>query len=287
MHGWRHRRGLPTLPPTTEGETAMADDNPLLVQREGPVVRAIMNRPERRNSISSAMGEAWSALLEELKQDKTARVLVISGAGGHFCAGLDLTEVQKPMSQEEKLATQRERNRRTGARFLGISELPQVVIAAIEGSCHAGGLGFACCADIAFAASTARFAAPEVRRGLVPAQILPWLVRRMGRAAATRMVLEGRVIDAAEACRIGLVHEVVLDAAALEALVQRTAADVLEGAPGALAETKLLLQALGPLAPEGYAEAGAASFGRTASSPEAAEGIAAFKEKRKPSWAVR
>ena len=123
-----------------------------------------------------------------------------------------------------------------------------------------------------------------MRRGLVPAQILPWLVRRMGRANATRMVLEGRVIDATEAGRIGLVHEVVADAAALEALVQRSVKDVLEGAPNALAETKLLLRALGPLSPDGYAEAGAASFGRTASSPEAAEGISAFKEKRKPSW---
>ncbi len=264
----------------------MADENPLIVRREGAVVRAIMNRPERRNSISTAMGEAWSALLAELNEDKTARVLVVSGAGGHFCSGLDLTEVQKPMSPEEKLASQRERNARTGARFVGISELPQVVIAAIEGSCHAGGLGFNCCADIAFATSTARFAAPEVRRGLVPAQILPWLVRRMGRAVATRMVLEGRVIDAAEAGRIGLVHEVVPDAEALEALVQRTVKDVLEGAPGALAETKMLLRALGPLSPDGYAEAGAASFGRTASSPEAAEGIAAFREKRKASWVV-
>ncbi len=265
----------------------MADDNPLLVTREGPVVRAVMNRPERRNSISAAMGQAWSALLDQLREDQSARVLIISGAGGHFCSGMDLTEVQAPMDPEAKLAAQRDRNARTGARFMGISALPQVVIAQIEGSCHAGGLGFACCADIAFAAGTARFAAPEARRGLVPAQILPWLVRRMGRAVATRMVLEGRVIDAAEAGRIGLVHEVLPDAAALDAAVQRCVADVLEGAPIALAETKLLLAALGPLSPDGYAEAGAAAFGRTAASPEAAEGIAAFKEKRKTSWSLR
>jgi isohexenylglutaconyl-CoA hydratase len=266
----------------------MADDTPLLVTREanGRVVRATMNRPERRNSISTAMGEAWSALIAELREDRTARVLVIGGAGGHFCAGLDLTEVQAPLPPEQKLAAQRERNARTGARFLGLAELPQVVIAAIEGGCHAGGLGFACCADIAFATANARFAAPEARRGLVPAQILPWLVRRMGRANATRMVLEGAVIDAAEAGRIGLVHEVVADAAALAARVAASVAEVLEGAPNALAETKLLLAALGPLAPEGYAEAGAAAFGRTAASAEAAEGIAAFKERRKPAWAL-
>ena len=263
----------------------MADDNPLVVVREGAVVRAIMNRPDRRNAISTAMGEAWSALIKQLRDDKAARVLVISGAAGHFCAGLDLTEVQKVESPEAKLAAQQERNRHTGARFIGIAELPQVVIAAVEGSAHAGGLGFVCCSDIAFATGNARFAAPEARRGLVPAQILPWLVRRMGRAAATRMVLEGRVIDATEAGRIGLVHEVVADAEALEALVRACVANVLAGAPKALAETKLLLRALGPLSPDGYAEAGAASFGRTAASAEAAEGIAAFKQKRQPDWA--
>lgn len=262
----------------------MAEETPLLVTREGPVVRAVMNRPARRNALSTAMGEAWDRLLEELRADKAARVLVISGAGGHFCAGLDLTEVAAEETPEQKLARQQERNRRTGARFAAIAALPQVVIAAVEGSAHAGGLGFVCSADIAFAAANARFAAPEVRRGLVPAQILPWLVRRMGRAAATRMVLEARVIDAPEAARIGLVHQMAPDATALDALVRQTVREVLEGAPGALAETKGLLAALGPVSPEGYAEAGAAAFARTASGAEAAEGIAAFKAKRKPSW---
>ena len=262
----------------------MADDTPLRVTREGPVVRAVMNRPERRNALSTAMGEAWDRLLAELAADASARVLVIGGAGGHFCAGLDLTEVASDETPEQKLARQTVRNRRTGARFGDIAALPQVVIAAIEGSCHAGGLGFACAADIAFATATARFAAPEVRRGLVPAQILPWVVKRTGRTAATRLVLEATVIDAAEAGRIGLVHQVLADAAALEAQVQATVAAVLEGAPGALAETKGLLAALGPIAPEGYAEAGAAAFARTASSPEASEGIAAFKAKRKAAW---
>jgi enoyl-CoA hydratase/carnithine racemase len=262
----------------------MADHDPLLITREGPVVRAIMNRPERRNALSTAMGAAWDALLTELAADATARVLVISGAGGHFCAGLDLTEVASDETPEQKLALQTVRNRRTGQRFADISALPQVVIAAVEGSCHAGGLGFACSADIAIATATARFAAPEVRRGLVPAQILPWLARRAGRTAVTRLVLEAGVIDAAEAVRIGLMHQVVTDAAALERQVQATIAAVLEGAPTALAETKALLAALGPIAPEGYAEAGAAAFARTASSAEAAEGIAAFKAKRKPNW---
>jgi isohexenylglutaconyl-CoA hydratase len=264
----------------------MSDDAPLTIHREGPVVRAVMDRPHRRNALSEAMGAAWDALLAELRADASARILVISGAGGHFCAGLDLTEVASSETMEQRLARQTARNRRTGARFSDISTLPQVVIAAIEGACHAGGLGFCCSADIAFAAASARFCAPEVRRGLVPAQILPWMARRTGRTAATRLVLEANVIDAAEAARIGLVHAVLPDAAALEAQVQATIAAILEGAPNALAETKGLLAALGPIAPEGYAEAGAAAFSRTANSAEAAEGIAAFKARRKPGWAA-
>lgn len=264
----------------------MADENgmPLLVRREGPVVHALLNRPARRNALSNALGSALDTLLEALREDRAARVLVLRGAGGHFCAGLDLSEVGAPAAPEEKLAAQLERNRRIGARFAALSALPQVVIAQVEGSAFAGGLGFVCAADIALASAEARFSAPEVRRGLVPAQILPWLVRRMGRSAATRLVLQGSVLSAEAAARVGLVHEVAADAAALETRVAAVIADLLQGAPGALAETKGLLAALGPVAPAAYAEAGAQAFARAAAG-EAEEGIAAFQAKRPPRWA--
>ncbi len=261
------------------------DQAPILFSREGAVARITLNRPARRNAIGGGMGEALDAALAELREDTQARVVVFSGAGGHFCAGLDLTEVAGGGTAEERLAAQQARNRTVGARFEAISRLPQVVVAAIEGSAHAGGLGFVCAADIAFASADARFAAPEVRRGLVPAQILPWLARRMGRAQATRMVLEGRVLGAAEAERIGLVHGLAADLAALDAMVADCVAAVALGGPRALAETKALLAALGPVSPPGYAEAGAESFGRTAAGTEAMEGIAAFREKRAARWA--
>ena len=262
----------------------MTEDSPLLIDRVGPVVHATFNRPARRNALNMELVEAFDALLADIREDKAVRVLVIGGAGGHFCAGLDLTDAATPMTPEEKLAAQRERNRRTAARFAAIASLPQVVIAKVSGSAYAGGLGFVCTADIAIADATARFAAPEVRRGLVPAQILPWMARRMGRSTATRMVLQANVLDAGAALSAGLVHEVAPDAAALDALLQTILSDILQGAPGALAETKGLLAALGQAVPEGYAEAGAAAFARAASG-EAAEGIAAFKEKRSPAWA--
>ncbi|MGG5817382.1 enoyl-CoA hydratase/isomerase family protein [Falsiroseomonas sp. HW251] len=264
----------------------MSDESPLLVRREGAVVHAVLNRPARRNAMSTAMVARIDELVAGLAKDTTARVLVLSGAAGHFCAGLDLTEVAEPAATPEaKLAQQLERNRRTGARFAAIAALPQVVIAAVEGSAFAGGLGFVCAADIALASAEARFSAPEVRRGLVPAQILPWLARRMGRSAATRLVLQGNVIGAAEALRVGLVHEVFADAAALQAGVAAVLRDVMQGGPRALAETKALIGALGPVAPDDYGDAAAQAFARGAASSEAAEGIAAFKAKRPAPWA--
>jgi isohexenylglutaconyl-CoA hydratase len=261
-------------------------ETPVLITREGPVVRLTLNRPQRRNAMSTAMGAAIDAALDALEGDREARVVVLSGAGGHFCAGLDLSEVASGGTEAERLAAQQARNHRTGQRFLRLSRLPQVVVAAVQGAAHAGGLGWVCAADVAIATADARFCAPEVRRGLVPAQILPWLARRMGRSAATRMVLRGDVIDAAQAGRLGLVHQVVPDADALEAAVSAVLADLRQGAPMALAATKALIAALGPLAPDGYAEAGADAFARCAAGPEAREGIAAFQQKRPPAWAV-
>jgi isohexenylglutaconyl-CoA hydratase len=253
---------------------------PLLVQREGPVVHLTLNRPERRNAIGGGMGEAMDAALAALATDRAARAVVLRGAGGHFCAGLDLAELGADPGAGEA------RNRAIAARFQAIAALPQVVVAVVEGACHAGGLGFLCAADIALGSADARFAAPEVRRGLVPAQILPWLVHRMGRSRATRLVLEGRVLDAPAALAAGLLHEVQPDRAALDAALAEILAALREGAPGALAETKGLLAALGPVVPPGYAEAGVAAFARTAAGPEAAEGIAAFREKRRPAWSA-
>lgn len=256
-------------------------DEPLLITRDGPVVTATFNRPERRNALSGALMDRFDALLDALESGAdTARVLVITGAGGHFCAGLDLVEVA---GQGDDLPAQLARNAAIGRRFARIAALPQVVVARVRGGVFAGGLGFVCAADFALCDATARFAAPEVRRGLVAAQILPWLVRRMGRSAAQRLVLRGNVLDAAAAREAGLVHEHHADEAALDAALAALLADLRRGAPGALAETKRLLAALGAVAPEGYAEAGAEAFARCATG-EAREGIAAFREKRAPGW---
>lgn len=264
----------------------MTEENPLVVERTGSVVRAVLNRPARRNAMNAALVERFDALLAELRADSSARVLVISGAGGHFCSGMDLTTVDPTLTPEERERRQLARNQRSGARFAELAALPQVVIAQIEGSAFAGGLGFVCAADIALASAEARFAAPEVRRGLTPSQILPWLAQRMGRSQAQRLVLQGATLNSEAALGAGLVHEVLPDAAALHARIDVVIKDILQGAPGALAETKVLCAALGAAVPEGYAAAAATAFARCAAGPESQEGIAAFKARRPPSWAA-
>lgn len=260
---------------------------PLLVTHRGAVTQAMLNRPARRNALDAATFEALEDLLASLRAPgSSSRILVLGGAGGHFCAGLDLAEMAAtPGDAAAREAAQRARNQRMGALLAGLKALPQVVVAVVQGAAQAGGIGLVCAADIALADASARFAAPEVRRGLVAAQILPWMARRMGHAVTTRLVLQGHALDATAALAAGLVHAAAEDATGLDRLLQATLDDLVLAAPAALAETKTLLAALGPLAPEPYGAMALEAFTRCAAGPEAVEGIAAFREKRLPRWA--
>ncbi len=259
-------------------------EQPILITRDGPVMHITLNRPQRRNALSLALVAELDRAMEELEASDRFRVVVLRGAGGHFCAGLDLVEVaEDQLSAEQRLEAQLRRNADMGARLLRLASLPQVVVARIQGSAFAGGLGLNCAADIAIADASARFCAPEVLRGLVAAQILPWITRRVGRSQAQRLVLQAQVLDAQAAAKIGLVHEVFADEAALDAGLEAILTDLRRGSPQAMAETKKLLAALGDISPQGYAAAGAQAFARCAVG-DAVEGIAAFRERRKPSW---
>ncbi|WP_160122419.1 enoyl-CoA hydratase/isomerase family protein [Rhodovarius lipocyclicus] len=259
-------------------------EQPILITRAGPVMHITLNRPHRRNALSLALVAELDKALAELEASPAFRVVVLRGAAGHFCAGLDLVEVaEDQLSAEQRLEAQLQRNAAMGARLLRIASLPQVVVARVRGSAFAGGLGLNCAADIAIADASARFCAPETLRGLVAAQILPWITRRTGPSQARRLVLQAQVLDAAAAAKIGLVHEVFADEAALDAGLEAIVKDLLKGSPQAMAETKTLLAALGAVSPAGYAEAGAQAFARCAVG-DAVEGIAAFRERRKPAW---
>jgi isohexenylglutaconyl-CoA hydratase len=258
----------------------------LLTERQGDVLFATLNRPHRRNAMDAALQAALDALFASCAEDASLRVLVLAGAGGHFCSGLDLSAVAEEGDAAEREARALERNRATAARFAALASLPQITIACVEGVAFAGALGLVATCDIVLAEAGARFGAPEVKRGLVPAQILPWMVRRMGFPAAKRLAVTGMTMTAADAARAGLVDEVLTSAAALAARRDALLAELREAGPRAVAETKALCAMLAPAIPLEYAEAASAAFGRMAASAEAAEGVAAFRDKRPPSWAA-
>lgn len=266
-----------TLPATTH----------IRLDREGPVLRLWLNRPEQRNALSADMVREIQATFDAIRDDRRVRVVVIRGAGGTFCAGGDIKNMQLagvppvPGADDELKAG----NRRYGAMLLTIDEARQAVIAVVEGAAMGGGIGFASVADITLALDSAEFAMTEVMLGIVPAAISPFVVRRIGLTAARRLAVSGAKLSARKARDVGFVHEVAGDPAALDALLATQINQILKCAPDAVAETKrLMLRAATAVPMTELLDRAADSFAAAVRSPEGREGTAAFVEKRKPNW---
>ena len=221
---------------------------------------------------------------------EAVRVVVLRGAGGNFCAGGDL----KDMADARMRAMHRAEgepdpmadvNAAFGHLCAAYANTPLAVVAVLEGAVMGGGLGLACVADVAIAGDTAAFRLPETSLGVVPAQIAPFLVERLGYSQAKRLAVTGGRLDAAGALAVGLVHE-VSTAEGMAAALDKTLADILACAPGALAATKALMRKARFTPAAELVEEAAAIFSRAARSPEGQEGMAAFIQKRKPIWAV-
>lgn len=259
----------------------------LIVVREGPVLGVTMNRPEARNALSPTMVDELTEVFRRARDDAEVRAIVLTGAGGTFCAGGDLKGMKGRTAEgggsPEATAAS---NRRFGA-LLGLADaLPKAVIVLIEGAAMGGGVGLVAVSDWAIAEKSAQIGTPEVTVGLVPAQIAPFLAVRVGYTQARRMATYGLRLGAEEALRIGLVHEL---ADGRDDLLVRGAAavnQVLRCAPEAVAETKRLVRASlrEPLGPT--LDAASHAFA-AALAGEAREGIRAFVEKRKPAWASK
>ena len=167
-----------------------------------------------------------------------------------------------------------------------LNDLPQATLALVHGNCMAGGTGLASAADVVLATSDAKFALTEVRLGLTPATISPYVVAAMGARQARRYFATAERFDAAEACRIGLVHEVVADAGALETRGMEMIAALLQGAPGAIRDSKILVERVARArVDEELMAFTAQNIADRRASPEGQEGLAAFFDKRKPNWA--
>ena len=248
----------------------MGEVSALRTQRDGAVLHITLAKPERRNAFDA---ELISALADAFADVGDARAVVLAGEGPSFCAGADI-EWQRSsidLSYEENV----EDARRLYLMLESIFRCPAPVVARIQGFALGGGSGLTACADIAIADEDAVFGFSEVRLGIIPSVISPWVLARIGPAATRRYFLTGERFDAETALRIGLVHEVAAD---LDAAVERVVADILAGGPIAVREAKRLV-----LEPPDKDDAVARAAARR-SSEEGQEGLRAFLEKRPPGW---
>jgi methylglutaconyl-CoA hydratase len=250
----------------------------ILNECAGAVTTVTLNRPEKRNALSTALLEQLCAALAAAEADATQRIFVLRGAGKVFCSGLDLEEASQPgraSASAEQVAK--------ALRALATSRL--VTIAAVQGAAIAGGAGLMSACDFAVATRDAKFGYPEVRRGLVPALIMTFLRRQLRERDARELLLLGKLCDATHAHAIGLLNRVVADEPALATEVQSLISSLLQGAPDAIAETKKLFAELWPVPVTTDLDHAHAYHLSARNSAEAKEGVAAFLEKRPPKWA--
>jgi enoyl-CoA hydratase/carnithine racemase len=244
--------------------------NALRIEREGPVLRVTLARPERRNAFDAAL---IAELTEAFADVGDARAVVLSGDGPSFCAGADVDWQRSAidLDYDENVADALRLYRMLDA----IDSCPAPVVAAIQGYALGGGSGLACCTDIAIAAPDATFGFSEVKLGIIPAVISPFVFPRIGTAAARRLFLTGERFDAETALRIGLVHEVAPD---VGAAVDQVVGELLTSGPAATREAKQLIRDR----PGG--EEAAHTAARLRTSGEGQEGLRAFLDKRHAAW---
>ena len=263
-------------------------------QQTGGALHITLNRPEARNAMSLQMVDELRQLLAAAEASagtpEAVRVLVLRGAGGHFCAGADLKDMagaRMQLMQKDKddpADPIAQANAAFGRLCAAYSSTPLAVVAVLEGTVMGGGFGLACVADVAIATDTASFRLPETGLGVVPAQIAPFLVERLGYSQAKRLAVTGGRLNASAALQVGLVHMVVATADVQE-VQDQLLADILACAPGALGATKALIAKARLQAPLDLIDEAAAVFSAAAQGSEGIEGMTAFMQKRKPQWA--
>jgi methylglutaconyl-CoA hydratase len=251
------------------------------VLRQGHVVRIVLNRPEVHNAFNGRMVEDLAAAVEAVANDRAARVAVLTGEGKSFCAGADLNWMREVIhysfeqNLKESLAI---------AEFLyRLYSLPIPTIARVNGAAIGGGTGFLSACDIVIASEEAKFGLSEVKIGLVPAAISPYVLRRIGESRAREYFLTGERFDARRAQEIGLVNRAV-PADALDQAVEGTVKLILSSGPEALAKCKELIQRTPHLSFEEVKDYTARMIAGLRVSAEGQEGMASFLEKRKPRW---
>lgn len=245
------------------------------------VGRLILDRADRANAFDDAMIADMTAALDQLIADPGVSVIVLQAEGKFFSGGGDLDWMRRMAAADaaDNLADAR----RLAALMARLDESPKPTVARIQGSAVAGAIGLIACCDVAVASEEAEFTVSEVRIGLIPAVIGPYLVRELGARQARRWILTGDKFKAADAKAAGLVHEVV-PWSALDAAVDRVVLSLLRGAPQALSAAKALVAAVDRPVDAALVDWTAEQLAAIRSGPEAREGVAAYLEKRRPTW---
>ena len=248
------------------------------------VARIALDRPQVHNAFDSELIAELSAALVAIDRDDTIRAVVLTGNGASFSAGADLNWMRGMAQASEDV--NRADSERLANLMRTLTFLRKPTIARVNGAAYGGGVGLVACCDIAIAADSAKFGLTEVKLGLVPAVISPYVIAAIGARAARRLFLTGETFDAAEAARLGLVHQSV-SAEKLDATVENMLGLLAKGGPQAQGEAKqLALRMLGmrPESAENTDRENAALIARLRVSAEGQEGLAAFLDKRTPTW---
>ena len=260
----------------------MSDPTFVLERRADGVVRLTLSRPAIHNAFDDRQIAELTAAFADLAGDDTVRAIVLTGAGRSFSAGADLNWMRRTTTYGEA-ENLRDANA-LAALMKALYQLPQPTVARVNGAALGGGTGLVACCDVVVAGEDALFGTTEVRLGIMPAVIGPYVIAAIGVRQARRLMLTGERITAHEAARIGLVHEVVAGDL-LDAAVERVVSHLLKGGPRAIAAAKRLVHDLAgrPIDQE-LIDNTARRIAALRATPEAREGLSAFLEKRKPGW---
>lgn len=252
----------------------------LTCQQDGDIAIIALTVPEKRNAISARMISDLLNALDHV-ESSSARVLIITGSGKAFCAGMDLDELQQIAQQT--LQKNMEDARRVSKTFYRLYSFPKPVIAAVNGAAIAGGCGIATLCDFTLAVPEAKFGYSEVKLGFMPALVAVFLRRQIAEKHARDLLLTGRIIDAEEAFRISLISEVV-PAESLMDRARALAASLIAASPTAIMRTKKFIIGLDQQAVRADLEAAIEANADIRSTPDFHEGVTAFLEKRPPKW---
>ena len=259
----------------------MSNYEHLSVGRGNEVVTVSLARPDARNALNAGLIGELTRCMEELAGDDGVRVVVLTGEGDFFCAGADVGYMRDTanFSYEENMEDARE----LAAMFRAVEECPKPVVARVRGAAIGGGVGLVAASDVAVAEDGTIFAFSEVRLGISPATIAPFVLRKIGPSHTRALFLTGERFDVQRAQAIGLVHEVASEGD-LDAAVREKVEGLLAGGPSALAATKALLRELRDAAPGKATEIMARRIAELRTGEEGQEGLGAFLEKREPTW---